>query len=85
MSTFAVFGVTLDVAKIEPKKTAGPRKTPKALGSVELIPEAECLELVAKRTEKIMGVYDSPALANVLRAAVRRAVHGVGSQDFALS
>lgn len=56
MSTFAVFGMTLDVAKTEArKKTAGTRKNPKAPGGVEPIPEAEWLELVAKRTEKIMG------------------------------
>ena len=56
MSTFAVFGMTLDVAKTEArKKTAGTRKNAKAPGGVEPIPEAEWLELVAKRTEKIMG------------------------------
>ena len=56
MSTFAVFGMTRDVAKTEArKKTAGTRKNPKAPGGVEPIPEAEWLELVAKRTEKIMG------------------------------
>ncbi|WP_274609830.1 MULTISPECIES: hypothetical protein [unclassified Pseudomonas] len=42
MSTFAVFGMTLDVAKTEArKKTAGTRKSPKAVGGVEPIPEAE--------------------------------------------
>jgi hypothetical protein len=56
MSTFAVFGMTLDVAKTEArKKTAGTRKNAKAPGGVEPIPEVEWLELVAKRTEKIMG------------------------------
>ena len=56
MSTFAVFGMTLDVAKTEArKKTADTRKNAKAPGGVEPIPEAEWLELVAKRTEKIMG------------------------------
>ncbi|AZE65626.1 hypothetical protein [Pseudomonas synxantha] len=56
MSTFAVFGMTLDVAKTEArKKTSGTRKNAKAPGGVEPIPEAEWLELVAKRTEKIMG------------------------------
>ncbi|MDD0985770.1 hypothetical protein [Pseudomonas shahriarae] len=78
MSTFAVFGMTLDVAKTEArKKTAGTRKNAKAPGGVEPIPEAEWLELVAKRTEKIMGGggYGSPALAAVRRAAVRRAIH----------
>ncbi|WP_416363970.1 hypothetical protein [Pseudomonas sp. NFX183] len=77
MSTFAVFGMTLDVAKTEArKKTAGTRKNAKAPGAVEPIPEAEWLELVAKRTEKIMGGgYGPPALAALRRAAVRRAVH----------
>ncbi|UNK68333.1 hypothetical protein MNO08_09670 [Pseudomonas simiae] len=56
MSTFAVFGMALNVAKTEArKKTAGTRKNAKAPGGVEPIPEAEWLELVAKRTEKIMG------------------------------
>ncbi|NWB59110.1 hypothetical protein [Pseudomonas sp. F1002] len=77
MSTFAVFGMTLDVAKTEArKKTAGTRKNPKAPGGVEPIPEAEWLELVAKRAQKIWGGgYGPPALAAVRRAAVRRAVH----------
>ncbi|WP_339518892.1 hypothetical protein [Pseudomonas proteolytica] len=76
MSTFAVFGMTLDVAKTEArKKTAGTRKNAKAPGGVEPIPEAEWLELVAKRTEKIMGGYGSPALAAVRRTTVRRAIH----------
>ncbi|AUO23200.1 hypothetical protein [Pseudomonas sp. NC02] len=73
MSTFAVFGMTLDVAKTEArKKTAGTRKNPKAPGGVEPIPEAEWLKLVAKRTEKIMGggtvrqlspLFDAPQFA----------------------
>lgn len=77
MSTFAVFGMTIDIAKTEArKKTAGTRKNAKATGGVEPIPEAEWLELVAKRTEKIMGgVYGPPALTTLRRAAVRRAIH----------
>lgn len=76
MSTFAVFGMTLDVAKTEArKKTAGPRKNAKAPRGVEPIPEAEWLELVAKRTEKIMGGHGSPALTALRRTAVRRTVH----------
>ncbi len=77
MSTFAVFGMTFDAAKTEArKKTAGTRKNPKAAGGVEPIPEAEWLELVAKRTEKITwGGYGPPALAALRRPAVRRAVH----------
>ncbi|QOQ76448.1 hypothetical protein IMF22_05155 [Pseudomonas poae] len=73
MSTFAVFGMTLDVAKTEArKKTAGTRKNAKAPGGVEPIPEVEWLELVAKRTEKIMGggavrqlspLFDAPQYA----------------------
>jgi hypothetical protein len=76
MSTFAVFGMTLDVAITEArKKTSGTRKNLKVLGGVEPIPEAEWLEMVRKRAEKIMGGYGSPALADVRRTAVRRAVH----------
>ena len=76
MSTFAVFGMTLDVAKTEArKKTAGTRKNVKAPGGVEPIPEAEWLELVTKRTEKIMGGYGSPALTALRCPAVRRTVH----------
>ncbi|MBB4055114.1 MULTISPECIES: hypothetical protein [Pseudomonas] len=87
MSTFAVFGMTIDVATAEArKKTSGTRKKLKAPGGVEPIPEPEWLELVRKRAEKIMGGgYGASALAIVRRAAVRRAVHGAGSQDFALS
>ncbi|QAY93692.1 hypothetical protein CUN63_29485 [Pseudomonas sp. ACM7] len=56
MSTFAVFGMTIDVATAEArKKTSGTRKNLKVLGGVEPIPVAEWLELVRKRTEKIMG------------------------------
>ena len=56
MSTFAVFGVTRDVALTEAKKrTRGIRKNVKAPGGVEPIPLAEWLELVEKKTEQIMG------------------------------
>ena len=77
MSTFAVFGMTLDVAKTEArKKTSGTRKNAKAPGGVEPIPETEWLELVAKRTEKIMGGgYGSPALTALRCPSVRRTVH----------
>jgi hypothetical protein len=77
MSTFAVFGMTQDLAFSEArKKTSGTRKNLKVLGGVEPIPEAEWLEMVRKRAEKIMGGgCGSPALADVRRAAVRRAIH----------
>lgn len=56
MSTFAVFGMTRDVALAEAKKrTKGHRKNVKAPGGVEPIPLAEWLELVEKKTEQIMG------------------------------
>lgn len=56
MSTFAVFGMTLDLANTEArKKTSGTRKNLKAPGGVEPIPEAEWLALVKKRAQKIMG------------------------------
>lgn len=56
MSTFAVFGMTQDLALAEArKKTSGTRKNLKVLGGTEPIPEAEWLEMVHKRAEKIMG------------------------------
>ena len=56
MSTFAVFGMTRDVALAEAKKrTKGTRKNVKAPGGVEPIPLAEWMELVEKKTEQIMG------------------------------
>ncbi|WP_395602394.1 hypothetical protein AB4P97_08190 [Pseudomonas sp. A1230] len=43
MSTFAVLGMTIDVATAEArKKTSGTRKNLKAPGGVEPIPEPEC-------------------------------------------
>ena len=56
MSTFAVFGMTRDVALAEAKKrTKGTRKNAKAPGGVEPVPLVEWLELVEKKTEQIMG------------------------------
>jgi hypothetical protein len=56
MSTFAVFGMTLDVATAEArKKTPAVRKNVKAPGGVEPVPEQEWLDLVAKKVEKIMA------------------------------
>ena len=56
MSTFAVFGMTRDVALAEAKKrTKGTRKNVKAPGGVEPLPLAEWMELVEKKTEQIMG------------------------------
>lgn len=73
MSTFAVFGMTLDLANTEArKKTSGTRKNLKAPGGVEPIPEAEWLALVEKRVQKIMGggtvrqlspMFDAPQYA----------------------
>lgn len=73
MSTFAVFGMTLDLANTEArKKTSGTRKNLKAPGGVEPIPEAEWLALVEKRAQKIMGggtvrqlspMFDAPQYA----------------------
>ena len=64
MSTFAVFGMTRDVALAEAKKrTKGTRRNIKTPGGVEPIPLAEWMELVEKKTEQIMGGgYGSPAL-----------------------
>ncbi|MEZ2877863.1 hypothetical protein ACBQ28_22385 [Pseudomonas lundensis] len=77
MSTFAVLGMTRDVALAEAKKrTKGTRKNLKAPGGVEPVPLAEWLELVEKKTEQIMGGGDSsPTLPAVGCPAVRRAVH----------
>ncbi|KAA2226772.1 hypothetical protein FJD34_25065 [Pseudomonas brenneri] len=70
------FGMTLDVAMAEARKeNAGTRKNAKGPGGVEPIPEAEWLEVAAKRTEKITGGCGSPTLAAVRRASVRRTVH----------
>ena len=56
MSTFAVFGITRDIALAEAKKgTKDTRKNVKAPGGVEPIPLAEWMELVEKKTEQIMG------------------------------
>lgn len=56
MSTFAVFGMTRDVALAEAKKrTKGTRKNVTAPGGVEPIPLTEWLELVEKKVELIMG------------------------------
>jgi len=73
MSTFAVFGMTQDLALAEArKKTSGTRKNLKVLGGTEPIPEAEWLEMVRKRAEKIMGggtvrqlspMFDAPQYA----------------------
>ena len=76
MSTFAVFGMTLDLANTEArKKTSGTRKNLKAPGGVEPIPEAEWLALVEKRAQKIMGGDGSPAITHVRRTTVCRAIH----------
>ena len=72
MSTFAVFGVTHDVALAEAKKrTKGTRKNVKAPGGVEPIPLSEWLELVEKKADQIMGgtshqlspLFDAPQYA----------------------
>ena len=73
MSTFAVFGMTRDVALAEAKKrTKGTRKNVKAPGGVEPIPLAEWMELVEKKVEQIMGggtvrqlspLFDAPQYA----------------------
>ena len=77
MSTFAVFGMTRDVALAEAKKrTKGTRKNVKAPGGVEPIPLSEWLELVEKKTEQIMGGGSgAPIVASIRRTTVRRTVH----------
>lgn len=70
MSTFAVFGMTRDVALAEAKKrTKGTRKNVKAPGGVEPVPLAEWLEQVEKKTEQIMG---GVRLANSRRCLMPR-------------
>lgn len=73
MSTFAVFGMTLDVALAEAKKrTKGTRKNEKTPSGVEPVPLAEWLELVEKKTVQIMGGGDgSPALTTIWCPLVR--------------
>ena len=82
MSTFAVFGMTLDLAKTEArKKTSGTRKNLKAPGGVEPVPEAEWRTLVEKRAQKIMGggtvrqlspMFDAPQYAEQFIELARR-------------
>lgn len=82
MSTFTVFGMTIDVAIAEArKKTSGTRKNLKAPGGVEPIPEHEWLEMVRKRAEKIMGgatvrqlspMFDAPQYAEQFMELARK-------------
>lgn len=70
MSTFAVFGMTIDVATAEArKKVSGTRKNLSAPGGVEPIPESEWLEQVKKKAEKIMG---GVRFASSRRSSMRR-------------
>ena len=69
MSTFAVFGMTHDVALAEAKKrTKGTRKNVKAPGGVEPIPLSEWLELVEKKADQIMGGGTSRQLSPLFDA-----------------
>ena len=84
MSTFAVFGMTRDVALAEAKKrTKGTRKNVKAPGGVEPIPLAEWMELVEKKTEQIMGgdtarqlspLFDAPQYAEQFIELARKTI-----------
>ena len=84
MSTFAVFGMTRDVALAEAKKrTKGTRKNIKAPGGVEPIPLAEWMELVEKKTEQIMGggtarqlspLFDAPQYAEQFIELARKTI-----------
>ena len=74
MSTFAVFGMTRDVALAEAKKKVkGTRKNLKAPGGVEPIPMEEWLALVEKKAANIMEgnqvrqlsvLFDAPQYAH---------------------
>lgn len=87
MSTFAVFGMTQDVAKAEAKKRVkGTRKNLQAPGGVEQIPLIEWLAMVDKKTEQIMTGTMVRQLSPMFDAPpVRPAVYRLGSKDFALS
>ena len=84
MSTFAVFGMTRDVALAEAKKrTKGTRKNVKAPGGVEPIPLTEWLELVEKKAELIMGggtvrqlspLFDAPQYAEQFIELARKTI-----------
>ena len=84
MSTFAVFGMTRDVALAEAKKrTKGTRKNVKAPGGVEPVPLVEWLELVEKKTEQIMGggtvrqlspLFDAPQYAEQFIELARKTI-----------
>ena len=84
MSTFAVLGMTRDVALAEAKKrTKGTRKNLTAPGGVEPIPLTEWLELVEKKTEQIMGggtvrqlspLFDAPQYAEQFIELARKTI-----------
>ncbi|MBM1183461.1 hypothetical protein [Pseudomonas lundensis] len=84
MSTFAVFGMTRDVALAEAKKrTKGTRKNVEVPGGVEPIPLAEWMELVEKKTEQIMGggtvrqlspLFDAPQYAEQFIELARKTI-----------
>lgn len=77
MSTFAVFGMTLDVAMAEARKTVKTtRPDPKRPGhKIELSVE-DWLIKVTQKAEQIMGGgQDKAAQPALRRTAVRREVH----------
>lgn len=79
MSTFAVFGMTRDVALAEAKKRVKTSKPGKPGGpSIQLTP-AQWEEAVAKYVDKLMGGEKVKQLSNMFDAPpVRPAVHGAG-------
>lgn len=80
MSTFAVFGMTRNVALEEARRTVKTtRRTP--LGEFG-IPMSEWLHLCEKRADEIMGGTKVKQLSALLDAPpVRRRVHPSGSPD----
>jgi len=77
--TFAVFGVTLGIAKTEAcKKTAGTRKYPRILAASIRYRRLNGWSLSPSERKRSWRDYGSPAFAAVRRAAVRRAEHRAG-------
>lgn len=84
MSTFAVFGMTRDVALAEAKKKVkGTRKNLNAPGGVEPIPMEEWLALVEKKAASIMEGNQVRQLSVLFDAPpVRPSIHRACPQDW---
>jgi hypothetical protein len=76
MSTFAVFGMTRDVALTEAKKTVKTtRPDPKNIGQYIELSVDDWLYKVGQRADQIMGGQGETAQPAIRRTTVRPAVH----------